>query len=678
MKRVGIALLVGLLVAVIGAAFAACSSDRNLTPAGHSSGNGVSNTGSGAPNTADVGTVKATLLLPNGESVTSLSWTINGPNSYSGTIPIGSAQSVEVIAGGVLAGSGYTITLSGSDSANGVCIGTSNSFGVIAGQMTSVTLAVICTDPTDATFAADVTQGSVAVDAGVVLVNAPPVQCPAITSFSSSPSEVVLGQPSQLGLSTTGPSSTIQWTVSPPGGGTFVNPADGGAGANLASPQFQCANENTSVTITVTVSLPGSSACSGVAYTSMSTTITCEPACNVATDCPGTGTVCSPISCTAGLCGTQSAPEGTTCGPGDICNGEGSCVPFTFSVLHVFSPDGGAFIGLVNETAAPVSIQERLVSDGGVVSTVFLPTSSPAAGQDMVTLPAGVLIAGLSRSQDGHYLTMVGYNASLGAANPANSADTIVVARIDSSGNVDTSTQFASGAFQSLNSIRSSATADGQEFWVSGVAGSAADGGPTGGIWYIPFGTVGGAMVTPTPSRMLNVTGSQLYASGETAAGEVFAVGSGLPISSPAALTTLPGLPMVAADAGVSPWQFVFVQLNPSSAGPDTLYVADDRALNGSASMGIQRLSLEAGTWTQTAVLQIAAADGGAGPGFRGLAGIANGPGQVTLIGTTVETPTRIAVFTDDGGASPPPGIPIVVANSGQEIFRGVALSPHP
>lgn len=676
MKRIGTALLLGLLVAVIAAAFAACSSERNLTPRG-GPGTAPTSGGPASTNPAADGTVRATLQLAPGETLTALAWTISGPNSYSGTISIGSAQSVEVVAGGILAGTGYTITLSGSDSAGGFCTGTSNVFSVAAGLVTSITLAVLCEDPTDAALAPDVTQGSVAVDAGVTLVNAPPYQCPGITSFSISPAEVALGQAAQLGLATTAPSS-VQWTVSPAGGGTFVNPADGGPGANLSAPQFQCANENSGVTITLTIGLPDSGACTGQNFTSMSGTVYCEAACNLPSDCPGSGTACSPITCIAGRCGTQSAPEGTACGPGEICNGEGSCIPFTFSVLHVFSPDGGAFIGLLNETAAPVSIQERLVSDGGLVSTVFLPTSSPDAGQDMVTLPAGVLIAGLSRSQDGHYLTTAGYNATVGVSNPANSADTIVVARVDSAGNVDTSTQFASGgAFQSLNSIRSAATADGQEFWVSGLGGSAADGGSTGGIWYVPFGTVGGTMVTSTPSRMLGVTGGQLYASGETDAGEVYTVGSGLPTSGPAALTTLPGLPSVAADAGISPWQFVFAQLSSESSGPDTLYVADDRALSG-GGMGIQRLSLEGGTWTQTALLQIAAADGGAAPGFRGLAGIANGAGQVTLIGTTVETPTRIAVFTDDGGASPPLGNPIVVANSGLEIFRGIALSPHP
>jgi hypothetical protein len=127
-----------------------------------------------------------------------------------------------------------------------------------------------------------------------------------------------------------------------------------------------------------------------------------------------------------------------------------------------------------------------------------------------------------------------------------------------------------------------------------------------------------------------------------------------------------------------SPWQFAFLKMNAASPGPDTLYVANDRAF-GSSAMGIVRYSLTGGNWQQTAVLSTPAADGGAPPGFRGLAGLKVGS-TATLVATSVEVPTRIVVFTDDGVSVPWSGTARVVAaaNGGQSFYRGVALSPHP
>jgi hypothetical protein len=670
MTRLGKPFIVALMMA--GAFFLACSSPREVAP---DVGDPTGTTGSGHPGPGgDTGAVGATLVIGTNVTLASLGWTISGPNSYSGVEPIGNAQSVEFVAGGIAAGSGYTISVFGVDSESDPCAGTSNPFGVLAGQTTSVTLLVTCTVPTDASLNADIQTGSVAVDASVILVNQPPIVCPAIASFSVDPAELAVGQGAQLGVAANAP-STVEWSVTPPTGGSFVNPVDGGPGATSLAPEFLCATPGSTVTVTVTIGLLDSGACTGVAFTSLSAAIVCEPQCNVASDCPAQDTVCSVPTCTAGLCGVAEAAEGTSCGAGDICNGAGSCVPFTFDVVRIGAGDGG----LLTTVAAPVFIEQRLVSDGGLMGApIALPTIAPDAGQEILTMPGTAAIAGLSRSQDGHYLSMAGYNAALGTANPANSADTIVVARIDSAGNVDTSTQFSSAAFHSANSIRSSVTADGTSFWVGGLGGTV-DGGSTGGIWYIPFGVVDGAMLNATAVRLLAIYHSQLYGSGDTTAGEVFSIGTGLPDGGSPAVATLPGLPTVSS-ASASPWQFVFVNMSGSGSGPDTLYIADDTLVSGQA-LGIARFALVAGTWKQTATLTLPSADGGAAVGFGGLAGLKTGNSQVTLIASTAtEIPNRIAVFTDDGVSSPWSGTSSVVAAAnagGKEYFRGVALSPR-
>jgi hypothetical protein len=417
--------------------------------------------------------------------------------------------------------------------------------------------------------------------------------------------------------------------------------------------------------------------CVGVPFTTMSALVNCEPACTTAANCPGSTTACQIPTCTGGQCGFASVAEGTPCtdNGGTICTGAGTCVPFTFDVLRIGTGDAGT----LTAAAAPVYLEQRLVADGGLVRPpILLPTSAPDAGQNAFVSPGIALIAGLSRSQDGHYLSLAGYSAAVGSANPANSADAIVVARVDSNGNVDTSTTFssASNAFHSLNSVRTATSADGNEFWVGGV-GASVDGGSTGGIWYIPFGIVDGQQINASPVRLLGVSGNQLYGTGDIDAGQVFSIEGGLPTTGPAALTTLPGLPMT-TPTSASPWQFVFLKMNAASPGPDTLYVANDRAF-GSNPMGIERFQLQSGQWGLTAVLTTPSPDGGTPPGFRGLAGL-NVGGTATLVATSVETPTRIIVFTDDGVSSPWTGTSRVIAvgNDTQMLYRGVALAPHP
>jgi hypothetical protein len=106
------------------------------------------------------------LNLPSG-FFSYLNWTISGPAGfYSGTVHFGAAHSLEFVVGGVAAGDGYTITLSGTDPNGDPCTGTSAPFSVSPGATTGAGVIIQC--PTgDGAVAATVTTGSVAVDAGV-------------------------------------------------------------------------------------------------------------------------------------------------------------------------------------------------------------------------------------------------------------------------------------------------------------------------------------------------------------------------------------------------------------------------------------------------------------------------------------------------------------------------------
>ncbi len=296
-------------VAFASLAVAACSSQHGATGTGSASnGNPI---GSLTGDQGGTGSVGMHLDIGPGTTLTSINWTIsNGTNTYTGTDPIGDAQSLEFVAGGIVAGSGYTVKLTGSDSAGDSCTGTSSTFTIVAGAVTQTVLAVVCTGASDGAVAADVNTGSVEVDASVTLVNGVPVSCPGISSFSISPAEINLSQTAALTLITTPPSgAAISWSVSPATGGTFGS-------STAAITTFACAPGASfvpQVTVTATVALADSGACTGAPFTTMSALVNCEgSASDAGTTTPDTGTSTPDTGTSTPDTGTSTPDTGTS------------------------------------------------------------------------------------------------------------------------------------------------------------------------------------------------------------------------------------------------------------------------------------------------------------------------------------------------------------------------------
>ena len=118
----------------------------------------------------------------------------------------------------------------------------------------------------------------------------------------------------------------------------------------------------------------------------------------------------------------------------------------------------------------------------------------------------------INLSTDGHYLTVTGYNAAVGTATIATSTAppvNRVIGRVDSAGNVDTSTQ---AAIYSGDNIRGAITTDGSAFWIAG-GGTA----PDRGLYYVPFGSSSATNLNSTISaKDVGIFGSTLYASTST------------------------------------------------------------------------------------------------------------------------------------------------------------------
>jgi hypothetical protein len=647
----------GLFVAVgcVAAAVAACSGVETEKSSDPKLGSEPTTTlvGDGQGN---VGSVTMHLDIGPGTSVTSVDWTItNGVNTYSGEALIGDAQSVEFAAGGILAGSGYTVTLTATDSQGDPCSGASAPFSVSAGAVTQVVLAVVCTAPPDGSIAADVTTGPVEVDAGVSLVVAPQTACPGISAFSISPAEINPSQTASLAVQTIGPAASITWSVSPAGGGTFGN-------ASAANTTFACSPGPSQVTVTATAGLPDSGVCAGQVFTTMSAFVNCEPQCTTAAGCPASTTACKVPVCTGTTCGFSNAAQGAACSDsgGSICDGAGTCVTPSFDVVRL--GNGSAVTAGVT---VPVFI-DRYSLTGALLGSTPLPTAVSGSNQPLTLVGSEVSEGDLTTSVDGRFLVMAGHNYAPGATV---SAANCGVAFIGSGATptVNTSIQLPL-ALAAGGLVRSAASLDGTQVWVTGAAT-----GTTGGLWYMPGDVQVVQTSTAKQGRDVRIAGGQLYADSNAIPPGLFTVGTGTPITgSPApTLTELPGLP---TSGSASPYAFVFLTVN----GVQTLYVADDQ---GNGLGGVVKYTLSGGSWTKVGAATGVSpgTDGGAGTaGYRGLAGYVTGT-TVTLMASTGMTAggqDELVVIVDTGTGSP--SQTPVRTSAANETFRGIAVPPHP
>lgn len=228
-----------------------------------------------------VGSVGVALELGSGPTLTEVQWTIHdasnhdATNSYSGTAEIGDARFIQWIAGGVLAGSDYVLSVDAQDTAGDPCSGASAPFAVVAGGVVQVTLGIVCTVPTQDSLVGDVNTGSVRLEASVSPVNAPPVACPGIDSVLANPASLAVGQSSQLGVSTTA-TGVVTWSaegVSPASAGGSFQPDQ-----HAFDPTFTCDTAGAQVAVTVSVDAPDDARrlCAGQPFTQVTVLINCE------------------------------------------------------------------------------------------------------------------------------------------------------------------------------------------------------------------------------------------------------------------------------------------------------------------------------------------------------------------------------------------------------------------
>lgn len=342
-------------------------------------------------------------------------------------------------------------------------------------------------------------------------------------------------------------------------------------------------------------------------------------------------------------------------GAGDLAN---AAPPTEVMVARV----GDGTATLAANTGAAVFLERHRIADGTAVGTpVAMPTAATGANRPFVLSGTAVSEGTLTRSVDGRYVLLAGYDATPGTTALLDNSKR-VVGRVAVDGSVNTATSF-DGISGAGNNVRGAASTDGTALWVSGVLGIAYT---TLGNTLTPVRVLG----DPFNMRALGIINGQLYASrSSVTVGGINTIGTGLPMTANATATQLPGFPN--NNNALSPFGFVAFDRD-AVPGIDTLYIADDRA---APDGGVQRWRLMNNSWTLDGTLLT-----GTGFGARGVTGFVAGT-KVTLIATTAEATgvqTRLISFSDDGSA-PATILPTTLATAAAKTaYRGVCLAPTP
>ena len=238
--------------------------------------------------------------------------------------------------------------------------------------------------------------------------------------------------------------------------------------------------------------------------------------------------------------------------------------PFTPGNLVVVRVgDGTTATPTLSSTSATTYLLEYTPS-GTLVQTITLPTAAAGTNAALTNTGSSSSDALLTRSVDGRYLVITGYDAAPGTATLTNTTATAnnrVVGRVAADGTIDTSTRLSDafgGSTSSAVNIRSATSPDGSYFYVVGSSG---------GVRYVPFGNPAATpttsiSTTPSNNRGVGIYGGNVYVTSSTSSGGYYGVsqiGTGLPTTTGQTGVLLPGFPASVPTGGTPPAPTAFI-----------------------------------------------------------------------------------------------------------------------
>jgi hypothetical protein len=348
-----------------------------------------------------------------------------------------------------------------------------------------------------------------------------------------------------------------------------------------------------------------------------------------------------------------------------VISSQAVAAPFSSDNLVIYRVGDGSS----NLTSAATQVfLDEYTKTGTLVQSVAVDPSK-LTGSGVATSDGQI-----TRSADGRYVTLTGYNAPVGTVSVVGTASATtnrVVSRVDSNGLAVNTLLDA----YNQNNIRSATSFDGSAFYTGGTGK-----GTTGGLRLLGNGAAASSSIRVDSNlpnlNVVGIYGGQLYASASNStpsSAGIYALGTGLP-NSPQAATLITPL----TGAGQSPYGFYFADLNSSVAGLDTLYVADD-------SVGLEKFSLVGSSWVLNNVVSAS--------GLRGLTGQINSDGSVQLFATsdaslksngtfagTGGSTSKLLTLTDGAGYNQSLINPLITlaTASNNTAFRGLAATPVP
>jgi hypothetical protein len=303
--------------------------------------------------------------------------------------------------------------------------------------------------------------------------------------------------------------------------------------------------------------------------------------------------------------------------------------------------DGSAALS----AASSVVILREITTAGAFTGDfVTMPTALAGLNRRLTVSGSATSEAQLNFSPSANALVFQGYDAAPGTASIAGTASASVnrvVARIDLSMNVDTTTAFTDA--HSANNIRS-AYIDGGTAYSSG-AGNGVRSGPFGAA-----GTTNAESGTLTNSRVLNAFGGNLYVS--SASGAFVGINS---LSGGVATNLFGG---TSGTGTPSPYDFLFTDAS-------TCYVTDDRTLaNGG---GLQKWTFSGSAWSLAYTINTGLT--------AGLRSLTIDPATGTFYAISADTATKLVSVVDTGAGS---SFSTLYQSTTNTNLRGVRFIPVP
>jgi len=353
----------------------------------------------------------------------------------------------------------------------------------------------------------------------------------------------------------------------------------------------------------------------------------------------------------------------------------------------------------VTDSASPVYLKEfaPAAPDGTFVHMMPLPTAVSGPNRRL-TLSADFRAGMLTRSDDGRFLVLGGFDADVGTPLLVTTLAidvARVIGRIDQTGNINTTTALTDCYFgpDSKTSFRSACSSDGTKFWTTGR-----DGSGDSSFARVRFTTLGAATSVvlnngePKEPRVANVYGGRLYVSTNVSGsgtGQYRGVGTGTNAALPEAplseaFNKLPGYAAPDGTETKSPYDFLMLDLDPNVAGVDTLYVADDRT--PSSFGGLEKFVFDGAAWNYRYTLSV-----GLNPlaqALQAVTGAPDGNGHVVLYGVThgePPTPNWVVTVVDTGcptgdepGCTSADAFTVFQTAPAGTIYRGIRFTPDP